>query len=251
MRAGRVPVLVIDDERDILEMVSFALPHEDFEVATALGGAAAIEAASARRFAIAVTDLKMPGMDGLTTIRALKRIDADLEIVVATGYGTVETALECLREGAFDYIHKPFEIGELVLVLERALAQRALARVEELHAASVELIARPPRQRVLQLAALHGPRVVTAELCAVMVGDELVRSTVNGPTDDELRAHAACRAEPLRTTRLEGETDFAALLVVPLTPSPGALVLLRRAPFADSDAQRAAVLAALVGLALT
>jgi DNA-binding NtrC family response regulator len=119
-------VLVIDDEPAIRQLLSERLAIAGFAVTVADSGTAGIEAMRRRRFDVAITDLKMPGLDGVETLSALKEIDPAVPVVMATGYATVETAIEAMKRGAYDYIQKPFKLGDLVLVLERALEQRNL-----------------------------------------------------------------------------------------------------------------------------
>jgi DNA-binding NtrC family response regulator len=83
-------------------------------------GAAAMEAVKRRKFDLAITDLKMPGMDGVATVEALRSLDPKIEVIVATGYASVETAVACMKRGAYDYIEKPFDLTELKLLLDRA-----------------------------------------------------------------------------------------------------------------------------------
>jgi DNA-binding NtrC family response regulator len=131
----RARLLVIDDEEDVREMLDFILSADGFEVATVDGGAAAVELARARRFDLAITDMKMPGMNGIETLVALKRHDPSLEVVVVTGYASEQTAAECIRLGAYGYLRKPFEVAELRGLIDGALANRAVgaaarARIE-------------------------------------------------------------------------------------------------------------------------
>ena len=120
----RARILIVDDEPDMLRMLAFSLSLEGFAVTVAHSGAEAVSATQDGGFDVAVTDLKMPGMSGFETLRALRVLDPDLRIVVATGYATNETAAECRAEGAFDLICKPFDIDELKGLLKRALDDR-------------------------------------------------------------------------------------------------------------------------------
>jgi DNA-binding NtrC family response regulator len=115
-------VLVVDDDEGMRDMLQFALSREGFEVTTADSGRAAVAHVQRCRFDVAVTDLTMPGMDGIATLAALKDIDPNLEVIVATGYGGVDVAMSAMRGGAFDYISKPFDLQELHQMLNRALA---------------------------------------------------------------------------------------------------------------------------------
>src|SRR5262249_31554717 len=126
---ARAAVLVIDDEPGIRDLLSFELSQEGFDVETAANGYAAVEALKRRKFDLAVTDLKMPGMDGVETVAALRALDPDIEVIVATGYASVETAVACMKRGAYDYIQKPFDLAELKLLLERASQKSHLQSV--------------------------------------------------------------------------------------------------------------------------
>ncbi len=118
--SARASVLVIDDEQGIREMLRYELSQEGFDVEMAENGLAAVEAVKRRKFDLAITDLKMPGMDGVATVEALRSLDPKIEVIVATGYASVETAVACMKRGAYDYIEKPFDLTELKLLLERA-----------------------------------------------------------------------------------------------------------------------------------
>jgi DNA-binding NtrC family response regulator len=118
--SARASVLVIDDEQGIREMLRYELSQDGFEVEMAENGLAAVEAVKRRKFDLAITDLKMPGMDGVATVEALRSLDPKIEVIVATGYASVETAVACMKRGAYDYIQKPFDLTELKLLLDRA-----------------------------------------------------------------------------------------------------------------------------------
>lgn len=118
-------ILIVDDEPDMLMMLSFVLGRDGFTITTVKSGEEALDLVDAQSFDIVLTDLKMPGINGHETLRRLKELDPDLQVVVATGYATDETAEECRAQGAFDLIHKPFDVVELRAVLSRALDARA------------------------------------------------------------------------------------------------------------------------------
>ena len=124
MAETKASVLVIDDEPGICEMLAFGLEPGGYAVTTAGGGQEAVRLSREEPFELAITDFKMPGMDGAATVEALKRLDPTIEIIVATGYASVETAVACMRRGAFDYIAKPFDFAALIALMERALAHR-------------------------------------------------------------------------------------------------------------------------------
>ena len=134
MSSARGRILVIDDEEDLREMLEFILASEGFEVVTVESGLAAIELARARAFDLAITDMRMPGINGIETLTALKQIDASIEVIVVTGYASEQTAAECMKRGAYGYLTKPFELADLLPLIGGALARRtAAARAHELH----------------------------------------------------------------------------------------------------------------------
>jgi DNA-binding NtrC family response regulator len=125
MTASRGRLIVIDDEEDLREMLEFLLSRDGFEVVTVDSGMAAVALARDQKFDLAITDLKMPGMNGIETLTALKALDPSLQVIIATGYATDQAAAECMRRGAYGYLRKPFELADLRAVVERALDERA------------------------------------------------------------------------------------------------------------------------------
>ncbi len=125
-REGGATVLVIDDEADIREMIELALSLDGYRVLTADGGARAIALAREQRIDLVITDLKMPGMNGLETIARLREMVPDAVILVVTGYITPDTMAGCSTVGAREFIRKPFLIHQLEEAVARHLerAQR-------------------------------------------------------------------------------------------------------------------------------
>ncbi len=117
-------VLVLDDEQVVLESVSRVLGEENYETKTCLKGEEAIEALKEGGFDILITDMKMPGMDGLQAMEALVEVDPDLSMIVLTGYGTIDTAVKSMKLGVVDYIKKPFTPDELVALLDKVMEDR-------------------------------------------------------------------------------------------------------------------------------
>ncbi len=121
-------ILIVDDEADILEAMYLLLTEEDYRVVKALGGNEAMDRFAAEDFDLVITDLKMPHPDGSEVMRKIRETDQDTEIIVLTGYASVETAVEALRDyNAFDYMNKPLDdINEMFIVIERALERKKL-----------------------------------------------------------------------------------------------------------------------------
>lgn len=106
-------VLVVDDEVEICNLLSRELTRYNYEVATAHTGEEALQKIAETTFHVVLSDLKMPGMGGVAFIRALKKVSPETEVIVVTAYGSMDSVMECFREGAFDYILKPFSIVEV------------------------------------------------------------------------------------------------------------------------------------------
>jgi signal transduction histidine kinase len=119
-----VAVLVIDDEAGVRDMLGEALRRKGYTVTEAADGDAAVERVRAARFDVALCDLKMPGIDGLETLRQIKEINPDIEIIIMTGYGTMENAIESHRQGAFDFLVKPVVMQDLLFSVGKALERR-------------------------------------------------------------------------------------------------------------------------------
>jgi two-component system response regulator HydG len=121
-------VLVVDDKEMMRDSVAQTLRRAGFEVAVAPDGAAALEAIARRRPDAVVTDLKMPGMTGIELVERIAEIDDTLPAIVMTAFATIETAVEAMKRGAYDYVTKPFEGDELIIAIKRGLRHSALAR---------------------------------------------------------------------------------------------------------------------------
>ena len=125
----RPRVLIVDDEQSMREMLRIMIKTEGCDTETAPRGEEAIKKLEAgERYSVVLTDLKMPGASGLDVLRAVKRHDPACQVVLMTAFATAETALEALREGAYDYMIKPFKRDQAVSVVRRALEKFSLIR---------------------------------------------------------------------------------------------------------------------------
>ncbi len=128
----RVPshrrILIVDDELQILTFLDDLFRTEGWEVQTADSGSSGIDRLEERRFDIVLTDLKMPGSDGIEVLRTARKLQSDTEVIMMTGYGTVDTAIEAMRAGAFHYLAKPFKAEEVLHLVDKAYTQRQLKR---------------------------------------------------------------------------------------------------------------------------
>jgi DNA-binding NtrC family response regulator len=128
----RVPshrrILIVDDELQILTFLDDLFRSAGWEVQTADSGSSGIDRLEQSRFDIVLTDLKMPGSNGIEVLRTAKKLQSDAEVIMMTGYGTVDTAIEAMRAGAFHYIAKPFKADEVLHLVDKAYIQRQLMR---------------------------------------------------------------------------------------------------------------------------
>jgi DNA-binding NtrC family response regulator len=120
-------ILVVDDEANIRNALAKLLTKSGHSVKPAASGQEALAMLRSNSFDIILTDLRMPGEDGLQLLREIRKREPAIEIIVMTAYGTIETAVQAMREGAYDYIEKPVNMERLPLLLDRAAERRALA----------------------------------------------------------------------------------------------------------------------------
>jgi DNA-binding NtrC family response regulator len=126
-------VLVIDDEERIRGILQAILAHEGYEVHTAPDGIEGLRLATASRPAVAIVDLQMPRMDGLETLIKLRTAVPDAVPIILTAHGSIASAVEAIKQGAYDYLTKPFDNEQLLLVVRRAAERARLSReVQEL-----------------------------------------------------------------------------------------------------------------------
>jgi two-component system, NtrC family, response regulator AtoC len=121
-------ILIVDDEPNMLHMLSAVLRQDGFDPYTAETGHEALELISAANFDFILTDVRMPGMDGLQLLENIRGRAIDVIVIVMSAYGNIELALEAIRKGAYDYISKPFKTDEVVLTLRKASERERLRR---------------------------------------------------------------------------------------------------------------------------
>ncbi|MBR9985872.1 MAG: response regulator [Desulfosarcina sp.] len=121
-------VLLVDDEAPFLETLSKRIAKRELKVASALSGQEALDTLKAEdgasNFDVVILDVKMPGMDGLETLAAIKLKHPNLEVIMLTGHATVESAIEGMKAGAFDYLMKPCDIDLLLAKINRAVVKK-------------------------------------------------------------------------------------------------------------------------------
>ena len=122
------PLLLVEDKAELRQMLKLALEKAGFRVAEASDGTQASRLLHSQPFSLLLTDLKLPGRSGLELLRQAQELDPGMPVVLLTAYGSVEEAVQAMKDGAYDFIQKPVDQQHLKLLLERALLQRQLVR---------------------------------------------------------------------------------------------------------------------------
>ena len=179
-------ILVVDDEPSMRTTLSILLKREGYQVSLAGSGAEALPLLAPGEYDMILTDLKMEGMDGIELLRHIKAVDPQAEVLIFTAYGTIASAVEAMKLGAYDYIGKPFDEEELLLKVARALERKAL--VKEVQDLRQEL---QGQGRII--AASKEMRAVLAKIDQVAPTDATVLIEGESGTGKELVARAIHR----------------------------------------------------------
>jgi len=121
-------VLIVDDEESIRSSLERLLSYEKFKTFAAADGAAALDLAASERIDVVLLDIKMPGMDGLEVLGKLKELHPGLPVIIISGHGTISTAVDATKLGAYDFLEKPIDMDRLLLTIRNGVNQAELAR---------------------------------------------------------------------------------------------------------------------------
>ena len=207
-------VLIVDDKQMMRDSVGATLQRAGYTVVAASDGSGALDAVARHRPAAVVTDLKMPEMDGLELLTRMRQADDQLPVVLMTAYGTVNDAVRAMKDGAFDFIQKPFENDQLVMIVHRAVEHRRLLQENAALKSEVQrdermpaLIGQSPAmrhvaQQIQRIARSHGTVLITGESGT---GKEVVARTLHAhsPRSDRVMLCLNCAA--LSSNLLESE----------------------------------------------
>ena len=161
LKSGRI--LIVDDDRGMCQLLIDLLGEDGYETDVAYDGQAALDKYRTTRFDLTITDLMMPKMRGIELVQRLREIDSGALVLLITAFGTIESAVEAMRAGAFHYITKPFHNDEILIQAKRAIEQKTLQ--EELKRLRTEVQARNRFQNIIgQSAAMQRVFEIVAQV---------------------------------------------------------------------------------------
>jgi DNA-binding NtrC family response regulator len=126
MKKNNIKILVVDDDEIVREVIVSLLSSEGYTVSSARDGLEAIKILKMENINMVITDLRMPGADGVEVLKEALKIDPDRAVIILTAYGTLDTALKAIREGAYDYMTKPFKMEEMIIRVNNAYERTLL-----------------------------------------------------------------------------------------------------------------------------
>src|SRR6187431_1126877 len=212
-RAADITVLVVDDEASNLASLEKIFLREGMRVFTADGAKAALELVRRHRVQVVLTDLMMPGTSGAELLRALKEVSPDTEVVLMTAYGTVETAVQAMRDGAYDFVEKPLKRMTIVKSVRKAAERQSLVaenrslRQELKLLTNREIVGQSPAlRRVLDVATQAAPSSATVLILGESgTGKELVARFIHDHSARSRAPFVAVNCSAIPETILEAE----------------------------------------------
>ena len=199
LKMARKSILVVDDEKSQREILEMILSGEGYDVTTASSGEAALKIAKERRFDLALSDLKMTGMDGVELLQRLLAYDSSIIVILLTAHGSIESAKEALRRGAFEYLEKPYDRDTLLETIRRALA-RLDALDTEIISDSAEMEA--VKKMVLKVARSSSTVLIRGESGT---GKELIARAIHNQSQRVTEMFQAVNCAAINENLLESE----------------------------------------------
>jgi len=206
-------ILVVDDEDIMREILEKLLTREGYHVRVAASGEEGLELAKSFPFDAVIVDVMMPGMDGLTLLEELKKLDDELPILMVTAFASVETAIAAMKRGAFDYITKPFKNDEVLVVVRNAVERRQLVaenaalrqNLQAQYQRFAGIIGRSPRMKqvfdlIIQASPSRSTILITGESGT---GKELVARAIHSESPRAERAFVTVNSGNLPPDLLE------------------------------------------------
>jgi DNA-binding NtrC family response regulator len=196
---SRKSILVVDDERAQREILEMILSSEGYDVTTASSGEAALKLAKEKRFDLVLTDLKMSGMDGIELLQRLLTFDSSIIVILLTAHGSIESAKEALRRGAYDYLEKPYDRDQLLEVIRRALSR--------LDALDTEIVSASPametvKKMILKVAGSNSTVLIRGESGT---GKELIARAIHNLSPRANQPFVSVNCAAINENLLESE----------------------------------------------
>jgi two-component system, NtrC family, response regulator HydG len=212
--ASKADLLVVDDEAIVRDSLGKWFQEEGYDVTVAANAQEALAKMAAHRFDLALVDIKMPGIDGVELQARIHEIDPEMLVIVMTGYASVETALAALKNGAYDYVSKPFDPDDIAHTVQNALAhrrsEREVARLRETVAGMTqpkEFVGQSPAMmRVFEAIQTVGPTETTVLITGESgTGKELCARAIHAASPRRLNPLVVIHCGALAETLLESE----------------------------------------------
>ncbi len=172
-------VLVIDDEKSICDLLKKFIEKKGYDVSTAENGMDGIALAKRERIDVAICDIKMPGMTGLEVTREIKKVDQRIPILIITAFPTMDSAIEAIKSGAYDYLVKPVHLEEIGQKVDRALSSRKImeenilfSKIVSLHEVSRNMAMVHDSEKLLRMILEYSMRLAKADFGALMLLDD-------------------------------------------------------------------------------
>lgn len=196
---ARKSILVVDDEKSQREILEMILSSEGYNVTTASSGEAALKIAKEHRFDLALTDLKMTGMDGIELLQRLLVLDSSIIVILLTAHGSIDSAKDALRRGAFDYLEKPYDREAMLEAVRRALSK--------LEALDSEIISDSPemesvKKMILKVARSNSTVLIRGESGT---GKELIARAIHTQSPRATEMFQAVNCAAINENLLESE----------------------------------------------
>jgi DNA-binding NtrC family response regulator len=211
---GKGKLLIVDDELIVRDSLGKWFREEGYEVGTAESASEALTRLAEQRWDLALVDIKMPGTDGIELQRRMRETDPDVTVIIMTGYASVETAVQALKNGAYDYVTKPFDPEDVANVVRNALAHKRAERENIRLREAVAEVARPPElvgkspamQKVLAAIETVGPTEATVLITGESgTGKELVARAIHLASPRRYHPLVVIHCGALTETLLESE----------------------------------------------
>ena len=204
MGPNQKSILIVDDEKGVGDFLTIVLKKQGYEAFYASSGKEALKLCKERSFDLALVDIKMPVMDGIEFLKEAKRLNPSLIFIMITAYPSIETAVEAMKEEAFDYITKPFNVNELQRIIKRALEQQKpseqVIKIEGIVTQS------PAMYKILNML----PKIASAEANVLIMGEsgtgkELIARAIHNLSPKRDRPFIAVNCAGIPETLLESE----------------------------------------------